>query len=1480
MADAQHKHLYRSLRAVWKREQLLLLAQGGLAFVRWGLVLFLLGVLLDWLIKLPVAGRAAILVVVLGGTLFKAWQAGWRGLRWFQPVRTALQVEREAGGLQSLLVSAVQLVQTAPDDALVRFTCGQAEQAAGKIRPRDTVRFAALRRSVVLAGMAVLLLAGVALVRGGLLAAGVGRIFTPWVQIAYPTRTQLILADGNLVVQEGQPANIVAQIAGVVPRDARLYLSTGSGRPRVHTLEIEDGQLHYMIDTAYRSFEYRLRAGDARSEWYRVEVIHAPVIEKADVTLAFPAYTLREPETVDALTVTVPETTLVRWHLRLDRPVQKATLDFDGSEPLPLEISADGRTVSIEHMATQSRAYGFSWIDRDHGFAFTSLKNYLQVAPDRPPRVELTVPAQNMYATLGRKIDLAFRGRDDHGIGESVVAYRIDKTEETRVAFEPATPIDGTEQGIDWDYREVLPDLEVGQTVTFAVELADRYPGPEGPHRVRSEARWVQFMSREQYLARAEEEMRRLLSQLKAMYGEERKVHQTVLRLDPADPVFVQNCQLEAVRQGLMRDRLNGLAARMQHLADDLVANQFTNHPIGVAVSELRKDVLRVSDEHLAAAAPALRALAGEAGSAADVFAAAKGRAVAAVDDTARELGLLVLRLGFKEAADVMARELHAAAATQAALRLRTIVGLEKPEDLAGEQERLSGWLQRLFTASPKDRESTVEEALTAFLLKRTVKQMLQGGMVENFAQSAAHVRAGLAEEASRVQSEIVQSLLKAEFRLGIGAERNALDIARRLLETLTEDQAALQTSIADADAEFFEEERSAFAAQQAALHRRLQLLLMPEVPARRARLLELFIPAPPPVTDLLSAADTAMTQAAQSILAADREAALQAQEKAGQGFAELAGIAKLRIAKLTLLQRADRLRFATEEIGKRFAWYTDRQIGLLEKTEDADAEGSSAVYLADRQATLADAVELHMEEQRDEIENAAIPAEHALSLPACLAEIVHSMRTAEQLLRDDKPGEAVVHQEAAKAAIGVAQELFSEHLGRLGPYIGAITTLDLMSAPAPLIDEIIQEQRDMLALARQTKPEDLGSLALDQRNLVHAVDAVLGALAVVSTTVESGVVTMFAQEDMRAAATAMEIGDAFETLDAQDFIVESLQELHAALLKVVPQYVYVLEIIEAVHETAQEGVRLREAVRRLRLRTAAGEDSAALAQELTALMSETRAYADLINRITGLGLVGETLDAMTAAGQALAGGDREGAMEMLLEAQTMFKQDAMGPLALCLGRVSLVPGASTDAETKPQEALLKQVLDLALTHIQLAREHSAAEGEALQGLAPRLEAFAQSLEPFIAEAQTHKISEEDTEPANLHLKLVAAKEAFARTAAAAKAGDRDRTLEGHVQAAENLRHFIIDYAMKFLKPPPGPPPPPPPQPTDILTEQQDDFMLYLPGAVSGRRPPDGRAEWQVLGRRERAALNENFARELPLEHREMLKNYYERLAR
>jgi len=1515
MNDSVDTTLDSRLRAVWRREQLLLLTRGGLAAVRWGLALFLAGVLIDWLIDLPAAVRVVILLGVTGVTLFMAWKAGWRGIRRFEAVHTALQVERLKGGMESLLVSAVQLRKSAPTDALVQLICGKAAKAAGAIRPSDTVKLGVLRRPAAIAGAVVLLLIVLSMTCGGLLTAGLGRIFTPWVAIDYPTRTQLTLAEGDLVVREGSPVKIVAQVSKVIPSEAKIAVRTGTGKPIVRSLPISEGRCEYAVDTAYRSFEYQIKAGDARTAWHRVEVIQAPNIRKADVTLELPEYMQRPPETVDALTLTVPETTKIRWKLTLDRAVKEAIMNVDGQEPVPMQISNDGLTVSHESLASETRSYHFSWVDRDHGFSFTSLNYYLQVAPDRAPRVELISPAKNIYATLGRKVKFTFRANDDHGIGESAIAFRIDKTEETKVPFVSSKSADGAEQVIDWDYRQALPDIVIGQTVSFTVEVADRFPGTNGPHRARSETRWIQFMSRPDYLAQVEKQKFRQLSELKALYREQRKVHEDILRLDPADPVFMQNCQLEAVRQDLMRERMNKLSSGMQELIDDLAANQITDYPGTDALAQLRKEVLRISEKNLAATSPALRTLGGEVGKAAPVVASAKAKAVAALDDSSREIGLLVLQLGYNEAADVMAREYRAAASTQAALRLRTIVQQENAAELATEQDQLAAWLKRLFAASPKDRESTMEEALTAFTLSRVVKKMGNDGMEPRLQQASELIRKNSAGDAAKRQAEVIQALLNAESRLRVGGERDALVTAKALYETLVGEQAKMRLAMDAVDDKAYRERGAAFAAEQEALQRKLQMLLMPQVPARRPKIFEEGFPLPPPVAALLATADDAMKRAAAAIAKGEREAARKDQEVVEKSFKELASISNARTAAITQILRISRFKFTAEEMYERFGRYTDGLNALLEETEDAAAKKKQANSLAERQTSLADAIQQQLDEINGQMQDGGDSSEHSRALPACLGEIVQSLRHAAGLLQSKKPEEAIRHQESALANIKMANALLADHAGRLSSLGGVLVAVESAEFPSPFIAEIIAEQRDLLELIRKAKDDELPGFAVSQKNLVHAVNATLELLAVVGKKVGSGSVMMFAKEDMKAAADAMLAKDRTEAIDAMEYIIETMEKLRGNIVDVVAQHRYVLEITEAAYEASHEGVRLVEAQRRLRGKAlVAGADAAALAREQAEIKTGLQTYGALIQRITGLEMSQGTLASMAEVESVLAQNDIAGAAAKMQIAETSLKADA-ATLANCVKQVGLILGEEVK---KPEPVLMGQVLVVAAKHKGFCRENSAADGAALKATESVLRGFEQSLDPFIVTAQEHEqafavktaadavaaaekaaakagkarktpaAAEEEKivaeakplPPVNLHLNLVAAKQSLAEAAAGAAAGDRPRTVSSQDKAAASLRYFIVDYAIKFLTAPGQGAAPPPPAESEVFTEKQDQFDLFLPGAVGGKRPPDGKLDWEVLGKRQRAALNENFARELPLEHRDTLKNYFERLTK
>ncbi|NNM30205.1 MAG: hypothetical protein HKO57_11850 [Akkermansiaceae bacterium] len=1300
-------------------------------------------------------------------------------------------------------------------------------------------------------------------------------------------------------MKEVDSLRLVARLSGEVPDSAHLILRTGKGKPRKRALPIAGGVCEYEAETVFRSFDYRIAAGDAESDWHTVEVVAAPRIERAEVTLEFPEYTRRPVETVEALTLTLPEGTKIRWKLALDRAVGEAEFRPAEGDASPLEIGPDGRSVTMQQVAAESRAYSFGWVDKEHGFAFSSPRHYLQVAPDRAPGVDLTSPAGNLFATLERDFDFAFRGRDDHGIGEAAIIYRVNKTGETKVALPAPELGDGGEQEIDWDYREALPDLAVGDTVSFAVELADRYPGPDGPHRVRSDARRVQFLSKDDYLAQIEKQKRRLLTQIRTIYREERGVHALIRDLDPSAGVFVQTCQLEAVRQDLMRERLGGIRARIDALVADLAANKVSEEAESAALVTLGSELQRIGDEHVRRAASLLRGLAAVDDGAGEARNPAP--AIDMVNSSARELGLVVLQLGFAEASDVMARELHATAQTQAALRLQTILGGDA--GLAESQTRLAGETARLLAATPRNKESTSADAIVAFNLSRLVKGLVRSGADAKMHEAAALVSKAESARAARLQAEVIAALLRAEFRLRLGAEYEALTTARDFFTGQAAEQTRLREESAALTAEEFAEEQSAIAASQAALQRQLQLLLMPEIPAHRPRLFDAVAPAAPPVDDLLAAAEGAMETALSQIKSGDRDAAAAHQEEAETAFAQLAEVTRDRMAAMT---RPLRMKASVANFGKQSAqlfMLEERLLVLLEQVEDAaDDELKTAGLTTLNQALAEDA-----EGFRNTIalwnESQGAPSEDYLPLLDSLARVARAVGAASPLLKDNKPDDAIELQEQALDAIEEATALIEELTLTRSAFAGVLETTGSALAPSPLLAEIEDEQARLTAVTEKAEPEDYPGLVIPQKNLIHAVDAVLSSLDPLAHKIESGTVLLFAKEDMDAAAIGLEEDDIEDTLDAQSFVVESLQELREKIDKVTPEYRYILEVTEFLYEVVPQSAAMRTGMRQL------GEKAEG-APDAGALKKKAEQFGSALQKLTGEGRYAATASGLI---QAIDSAGSQGETEEALDALVGDTEDLQLLMENLAYLITPPPTGAILAEPSAEVKMLHAALSVAAHHKDLSRQTHAAMPDQLAGLAEQQHKLASQckalfppppppapaedaeapeevdpfevVEPEIDAAPELEPEADVEEPAPVpiqpapepHPNIAAAHRHLTEAAAKLTAGVRDAAIASQQQAADALRYFILEYALKYVDVPP-PAPPADPAPSDDAVPEDSELQLFLPGALTGERPRGGRLEWQVLGRRDRAALNENFARELPLEYRAILKDYYERL--
>ena len=1471
--DKQESALEPGLRAVWNRTQQRHFLAGLLALCRWGIPLFLLGVTIDWLTYLPSSGRAVVLLVLVSVSFYQAWKHGWRYLRGFDATRTALEVEDRHGGLESLLVTAVQFGKSKPtprsSESLREVTLQNAEVAAQKLQPREIVHFKSLRVPLqVVVGLAGVI-ALFAFLNGPFFAVGLTRIFTPWVEIAYPTDTKLHLQEEDLVIKEGDRAKIAIGVSGVIPDMANLYLRTGMGSERKLEIEITNGSCEYVIASASRDFAYRVKAGDARSDWLQVRVIPPPRIEKVEVELKFPSYLGQPAETVEALTLSVPEETKIRWKLTLDRPVRGAVLNRDGEEPKPLEV-AEGRELIISEVVDASRGYDFSWMDQEHGFEFTSPRSFLQVASDQSPRVELISPESNLIALLGRPVDLVVRASDDHGIGSSAIIYRVNLRPEKKVSLETPLKNGGGEQEIDWDYREVLPELKVGDTVSFLLEVSDKYP--DSPHLARSDTRRITFLSKEDYLEQIQKKKDRMLSRVQTAYRQQRAAFESVRSLDPNTGDYLQSCQVEAIRQELVREQLNSIARELKYLIDDLAANNMSDAPQADSLEQVRSKLLEIADGQLADAASGLRRqsgiAAGDTKQSPDPSSAARD-----VNGAARELGRLVLLRSIDSAQEVYAREARMLAQVQTSLRWRS-VQFNSPDErvsITKEQDELAQWTQRLIADLQKGMRFE-KRPLAVLRLIQSVKDLQRSQAEERMRQTADLIKQNKPEQAELLQSGLVTTLLDAEFSVRLSGAYSTLIKTRDQMRSILKAQAMLREQCADMSKQAFEESVTENGKAQVKLRKRLLSLLLQTVPVPRTTLFDQTWPVTPPIRDLLEKADQAMEDAIDQFASNQQGATTSKQRQAEQALTSLSqlvdnwsvelGLQTLGLSTLVAVT-GERLAFIEE--------YEAKVVALLEKTDIAAIEESNVSALVETQLLLVDELDAFNHDLAQQNESGADQ-----DIPPLLSRMERAepaMRSAVTSLKANDADQAIGHQEQAADILAEAFTLVTDQNDRLGLLQSLLMFQRSVGFAVGYVGDIVAEQRDMIIATKALKSDDASALFPTLDNLRRCVDEVAPLLDLVASRLDAGTPLAFAVADLEDAVAALKDGDKLDSLDAQEVAMESLEEVHGLVKAVQSQAGYVAEIVEFLHASIADLAILEYQQEELALQAEVtppdDEKYKALDQKQRALLKLAAQEGKILVSVTGMKTHSEPAELMEQALSNLISIDAPAAAVKMTFAQEKLIENAESLFAIIIMLHGLPDIDILEHRDSKGVERLVDVLAIATAHKKLFRDTNKAEEESMEALPGQQAELADRCRELSKVGDPHPMLE------TASTQLEAASKALLSP-------DRDEGKLHQKAAMETLRHFIIEQALILeTAAPPAVAEDGSPEADGEGSDSESDFSAgFIADFVSGETPKDQRTDWKVLGERNRAALNQNFARELPLEYRRLLKNYYERVAK
>jgi hypothetical protein len=916
----------------------------------------------------------------------------------------------------------------------------------------------------------------------------------------------------------------------------------------------------------------------------------------------------------------------------------------------------------------------------------------------------------------------------------------------------------------------------------------------------------------------------------------------------PAD--LVQEASLEAARQDLVETQLAELIARFGDLIRDLGSNRDVGTDASKIAAGLRDRLSTIHQVRLGHARKRLDEALREPATSRVRLADAQRQ----IELAARELGSLLLQAGVAHACEVFATELREIIARQESLRAALSGPAEAQQELAERIEKLLEDI-RAIHESPVD-------ALAAVRLARA-RKIIEGGQVgPEMRRATEELRTQPASAADR-QGKALKGLRQGLLKLRPDARLEELVRARNMLKDHLDAQKALRTSLATLTGEALAPQRAAMGLRQEAIARSLK-------PLDGTLEIDAF----------LNAAQQASREASTAIGSGDGPAAATAQSRVE---AALSGaIYKLgdQIAKLGVLG----------ETHKRMLEAADRLKGLTELRDRADQIKNGAFEAATAGKGLEGMAAAQQQLGKD------IDA-FATGLPSTSKFASAMRRPLKKTARavEKSAGSLKAQQlNAATPEFLKAEQSFKETFEIAKRELGVLEKLWLFQQASADIQQIRQaiedvegEQADLRADVEAARKA--GRTVLDltgpQALLARAAQQVqenAGAIREAAPLKEPLDAALAA---MNQASGLLEKDQAAPAMESQQKAIASLHQSRKVASGIISQIDLIVVEIDAASELSGRAMDLlqRQIVLRETTEEAPETDFPRLAGEQDILLAETTVLTTLSVAPKAATAFKRAADEMTAAIQDLKATGRAPAVEHQKKAEDALREGILALDEYILSLMALLQSASGIVmEYRTALDGLTAILLLATEQREL-RELTLRTPDAV--LPTHVEKQEELRERTIVVSNMPNILTLTGRITGWE-HIEAAAKAMERAVGTLKASAKNESI-AHQQLAE--KELRIAFAMNVVELINALKPPPPGTPGTVIIPllqdrptplSLDHWMEFSKASPSGKVAQGSKSEWSSLVDRERAALNENFARELPLEFRKLLKDYYEALSK
>ncbi len=453
------------LRAIIGRVRRLLFLRGLSATVAVGLASLLAIMAIDATVTLfSGAARWALSLSGLAVTLVTAWWFLVRPLsRKITLTHIARILEIRHPELQERISTAVELMSSEDPESvkgseeLIAAVVDSAVLDVEKVDPSAEFKSGRASRFALVAGVTVVVLVLMFVIfprQAGVLMA---RAVAPFLDIGNAWSDTLAVDPGDMRIAIGETVTITMTVDHPRLKRAEIRRKLADGSESVERMspsgEDAEGRKRFAITfpAVADSFDYRVRAGSAVSEFFSVEAVPKPVVEGVTLRYDFPDYTGREPVEFESDTgeIRVLAHTEVTVRAAFNKAVAEADFQILG---VPVEASSEiaGSEASWRFVLPEGieSRWRMKATDAD-GFESDATDRPVTALPDLAPQVRITAPTfRELTLRPSELLPLRHEVTEDIGLSEIALLVTPSGESSPRELIQPAPQVADGQAGL------------------------------------------------------------------------------------------------------------------------------------------------------------------------------------------------------------------------------------------------------------------------------------------------------------------------------------------------------------------------------------------------------------------------------------------------------------------------------------------------------------------------------------------------------------------------------------------------------------------------------------------------------------------------------------------------------------------------------------------------------------------------------------------------------------------------------------------------------------------------------------------------------------------------------------------------------------------------------------------------------------------------------------------------------------------------